>query len=208
MKSSRSFSKNRRSSRCGERGDGRRLLGPEGDVEVRLAPEHGGGGSERRGRAGAHVDEAGRAGGGGPERAGGAAVGGERGVDVARRVVAGRPAVAVRVLLGHLSPSDQSKKSASPSERYFRRRLGRDQVHAQARPVRHVDEAVLHRHAVEAFGDVVPERLEAGRVLEGDEVVGHASRRPGSARRGRRCRWPCRAARWRCRGGRRTRRST
>src|SRR5690606_41142601 len=36
----------------------------------------------------------------------------------------------------------------------------RDQLDAEARAVGHVDQAVLDRHAVEALGDVVPERLE------------------------------------------------
>ena len=45
--------------------------------------------------------------------------------------------------------------------------------HPMPRAIGHVDQAVLDRHAVEAFGDVVPEGFEAGRVFEGDEVVGH-----------------------------------
>ncbi len=47
------------------------------------------------------------------------------------------------------------------------------EVDAQARTVRHVDQAALDRHAVKALGDVVPEGLEAGRVFEGDQVVRH-----------------------------------
>ena len=53
-------------------------------------------------------------------------------------------------------------------------RFGRfqDELDAHTWAIGHSDQTINDRYPIESFGDVVPERLEPGRILEGDEVVG------------------------------------